>query len=266
MTEVPPDENPPARDPLARASDGRMLMGVCAGLGRFTGMDPVLFRVGFAVLLLGSGIGVILYIAAFLLMREPGGGPGYVEQWTRRIFDAETVMSLLVAVFMLGLIVNLASGASTGDDRGRGPAGRSRCWRPIARGRRARPDHVDPRAADRAGGDDPDRAGAVSSPSPARRSRWGLHDRGDGGNFRETVKESFRSPTGCPSAATRRPSPKTDRDGGPGTPSLRRTSARAPPRKPPGNPPWRPPGRGARRISAAVRSGLRGQAGGLRGR
>ncbi|WP_169807397.1 PspC domain-containing protein [Herbidospora cretacea] len=115
MTEAPPDENPPARDPLARASDGRMLMGVCAGLGRFTGMDPVLFRVGFAVLLLGSGIGVILYIAAFLLMREPGGGPGYVEQWTRRIFDAETVMSLLVGVFMIGLIVNLASG---GIDRG----------------------------------------------------------------------------------------------------------------------------------------------------
>ncbi|WP_198167976.1 PspC domain-containing protein [Herbidospora yilanensis] len=110
MTEAPPEEIP-----LARSSDGRMLMGVCAGMGRFTGMDPVLFRVGFAVLLLGSGIGLFLYIAAFLLMREPGGGPGYVEQWTRRIFDPETVTALLVAVFTLGLIINLASG---GIDRG----------------------------------------------------------------------------------------------------------------------------------------------------
>ncbi|WP_170990781.1 PspC domain-containing protein [Herbidospora galbida] len=110
MTEAPPEEIQ-----LARSSDGRMLVGVCGGMGRFTGMDPVLFRVGFAVLLLGSGIGLFLYIAAFLLMREPGGGPGYVEQWTRRIFDPETVMALLVAVFTLGLIINLASG---GIDRG----------------------------------------------------------------------------------------------------------------------------------------------------
>ncbi|GAA0996953.1 hypothetical protein GCM10009555_093680 [Acrocarpospora macrocephala] len=73
-------------------------------------MDPVLFRVGFAVLVLGSGIGIFLYIAAFLLMREPDGRPGYMEQWTRRIFDAETVLALLTAVFAFGLIINVASG------------------------------------------------------------------------------------------------------------------------------------------------------------
>ncbi|MCG5217263.1 PspC domain-containing protein [Streptosporangium soli] len=95
---------------LARSSEGRILTGVCAGLGRHTGMDPVLFRVGFSVLLLGSGIGGILYIAAFLLMRETDGGPGYLEQWTRRSFDSETVMALLTGVFAAGLIMNVASG------------------------------------------------------------------------------------------------------------------------------------------------------------
>ncbi|GIH27796.1 hypothetical protein Aph01nite_61060 [Acrocarpospora phusangensis] len=95
---------------LQRSNEGRMLTGVCAGLGRFSGMDPVLFRVGFAVLVLGSGIGIFLYIAAFLLMREPDGRPGYLEQWTRRIFDAETVLALLTAVFAFGLIINVASG------------------------------------------------------------------------------------------------------------------------------------------------------------
>lgn len=91
-----------------------MLTGVCAGLGRYTGMDPVIFRVGFAALVVGSGIGIMLYIAAFLLMRNTNGGPGYVEQWSRRVFDTETVMALLAAIFGLGLIINLAAdGIST---------------------------------------------------------------------------------------------------------------------------------------------------------
>ncbi|MGW5261334.1 PspC domain-containing protein [Microbispora sp. NPDC004025] len=116
MTEAP---STPASDPagppesekvLCRSRDGRMITGVCAGLGRFTGMDPVLFRVGFAVLVLASGTGVLLYVAAFLLMRQPDGGPGHLEQWTRRLFDAETVLALLAAVFAFGLIINVASG------------------------------------------------------------------------------------------------------------------------------------------------------------
>lgn len=84
-------------------------MGVCAGLGRHTGIDPVVFRVTFAVLLLGSGVGLFLYLAAFLLMKEPNGGPGIIEQWTRRDFDAEAVMALLTAVLACGLGINLAT-------------------------------------------------------------------------------------------------------------------------------------------------------------
>ncbi|GIH89536.1 PspC domain-containing protein [Planobispora siamensis] len=95
---------------LRRSSEGRILTGVCAGLGRHARVDPVLFRVGFAMLVLASGVGVILYIAAFLLMREPDGAPGHMEQWTRRDFDAETVMALLTGVFAFGLIINLSSG------------------------------------------------------------------------------------------------------------------------------------------------------------
>ncbi|MET7332423.1 PspC domain-containing protein [Nonomuraea sp. NPDC005650] len=109
MTEAPPKE--PAAPPrsLRRSSEGRFLMGVCSGLGRRTGIDPVVFRVGFAALVLGSGIGLFLYLAAFLLMKEPNGRPGIIEQWTRRDFDAETVMALLTAVLAFGLALNLAT-------------------------------------------------------------------------------------------------------------------------------------------------------------
>ncbi|MET9337259.1 PspC domain-containing protein [Nonomuraea sp. NPDC003804] len=109
MTEAPPiDQAAPPRV-LKRSDEGRMLTGVCAGLGRYTGIDPVVFRVGFPMLVLGSGIGLFLYVAAFLLMKESNGRPGYVEQWTRRDFDAETVFALLTGIAGFGLIVNLAT-------------------------------------------------------------------------------------------------------------------------------------------------------------
>ena len=94
---------------LRRSAKGRMLTGVCDGLGRYTGVDPVLVRVGFAVLVLGSGTGLFLYIAAFLLMRRGDGSPGYVEQWTGRQFDAQTVLALLTGVLGFGLVMNLLS-------------------------------------------------------------------------------------------------------------------------------------------------------------
>ncbi|MBB2909550.1 phage shock protein PspC (stress-responsive transcriptional regulator) [Streptosporangium becharense] len=106
----PPTPLPDEGRGLRRSDEGRMLTGVCAGLGRHTGVDPVLFRVGFAVLVLGSGIGIMLYIAAFLLMRETDGGPGHLEQWTRRDFDSESVLALLTGVFALGLVINISSG------------------------------------------------------------------------------------------------------------------------------------------------------------
>ncbi|GAA3414390.1 PspC domain-containing protein [Streptosporangium vulgare] len=100
---------------LKRSNEGRMLTGVCAGLGRYARIDPVVLRVGFAVLVLGSGIGIMLYVAAFLLMRETDGSPGYLEQWIRRDFDSETVLTLLTGLFALGLIVNVSSdGIGTG--------------------------------------------------------------------------------------------------------------------------------------------------------
>ncbi|WP_166427303.1 PspC domain-containing protein [Nonomuraea mesophila] len=109
MTEAPPREPAAPHRVLRRSSEGRFLMGVCAGLGRHTGIDPVVFRVGFAVLMFGSGIGLFLYLSAFLLMKEPNGKPGLIEQWTGRDFDADTVMALMAAVLACGLGLNLAT-------------------------------------------------------------------------------------------------------------------------------------------------------------
>ncbi len=45
-----------------------MLAGVSTGLARYLGVDPVVVRVGFAVLTVMSGAGLLAYVACWILM------------------------------------------------------------------------------------------------------------------------------------------------------------------------------------------------------
>lgn len=63
---IPADEAPPRR--LARADEGRWLAGVCAGLGRYFDVNPLVYRIAFAALALAGGTGLLLYAAAWLVM------------------------------------------------------------------------------------------------------------------------------------------------------------------------------------------------------
>lgn len=58
---------------IARPTDGRVLGGVCLGLARRYGIDPVLVRVGFAVLSLALGIGLTAYLALLLVLPNEKG-------------------------------------------------------------------------------------------------------------------------------------------------------------------------------------------------
>ncbi len=60
---------------LRRSSSDRMLTGVCGGLGRHTGIDPILFRIGFVALVFAAGTGILLYIALAVLMPRDDGQP-----------------------------------------------------------------------------------------------------------------------------------------------------------------------------------------------
>jgi phage shock protein PspC (stress-responsive transcriptional regulator) len=53
---------------LTRVRDGKMIAGVSTGLARYLGVDPVVVRVGFAVLTIMSGAGLLAYIACWVLM------------------------------------------------------------------------------------------------------------------------------------------------------------------------------------------------------
>jgi phage shock protein PspC (stress-responsive transcriptional regulator) len=55
---------------LTRSRDGRWLGGVCAGLGRYFDLNPIVYRIAFAALTLAGGTGILLYAAAWLVIPD----------------------------------------------------------------------------------------------------------------------------------------------------------------------------------------------------
>jgi phage shock protein PspC (stress-responsive transcriptional regulator) len=62
----------PATRRLQRSRSDRMLAGVSGGLARYFEIHPAVFRVGFVVLTLLGGAGVLIYAAAALVMPDEG--------------------------------------------------------------------------------------------------------------------------------------------------------------------------------------------------
>lgn len=57
--------------PFRRSREDRLLLGVCAGLGRRLGVDPTLVRLAWALLTLATaGAGLLFYLVAALLLPE----------------------------------------------------------------------------------------------------------------------------------------------------------------------------------------------------
>ena len=58
---------------LYRVQEGRMICGVCAGVGEYFNVDPTLVRLGFVLFSALGGSGLLVYIVAALLMpMKPG--------------------------------------------------------------------------------------------------------------------------------------------------------------------------------------------------
>ena len=99
--------SPPPRR-LVRPRSDRVLGGVCAGLGRYFNTDPVFFRIAAIILALIGGAGVLLYIAAVLLVpsEESAGAAGSAspaDGRNRGLVIAGVVVLLLIGwPFLLG--------------------------------------------------------------------------------------------------------------------------------------------------------------------
>jgi len=70
----------PART-LRRSTTDRVGAGVAGGLGEYFDVDPILFRVLFAVSAFFGGAGIVAYLAAWALIPTAGTEHAYVDRW-----------------------------------------------------------------------------------------------------------------------------------------------------------------------------------------
>jgi phage shock protein PspC (stress-responsive transcriptional regulator) len=55
---------------LLRSKKDRKLGGVCAGIGQYFAIDPTIVRVGFVLLALPGGLGILPYILLWVVIPE----------------------------------------------------------------------------------------------------------------------------------------------------------------------------------------------------
>jgi phage shock protein PspC (stress-responsive transcriptional regulator) len=69
---------------LLRIRQGRIVAGVCAGLGAYFGVDVNLVRLAFGVLTVFYGLGILLYLIAWLILPEEGEDGSIVESFVSK--------------------------------------------------------------------------------------------------------------------------------------------------------------------------------------
>src|SRR5690242_13429091 len=72
---------------LERSRSDKWLAGVSGGLGRYFDVTPMVFRLGFVVLTLLSGFGILVYVAAVLVIPREGEETSIAEDILKKRRD-----------------------------------------------------------------------------------------------------------------------------------------------------------------------------------
>ena len=91
---------------LRRSRSDRVFAGVCGGVARSLGLDPLFVRVLVAVLALFGGAGIVLYLLGWLLLPEDDGRRSVAERAATRPSPpgARRPIALAVLLVIVGLI------------------------------------------------------------------------------------------------------------------------------------------------------------------
>ena len=89
---------------IRRSTTEKKLAGVCGGVARHWNVDPVLVRVGWVLLALSGGVGIVLYVAAWLLVPADGATSstmddltkGQTRSWPREAWVAIVAIACLI--------------------------------------------------------------------------------------------------------------------------------------------------------------------------
>src|SRR5262245_24505802 len=90
---------------LERSRSDRMLAGVCGGLARTFGIHPAFYRVGFVVLTLIGGAGILIYLAAALVIPDEGKQDSIVAEILRDARDRPWPLVGLGLVATAGVVL-----------------------------------------------------------------------------------------------------------------------------------------------------------------
>jgi phage shock protein PspC (stress-responsive transcriptional regulator) len=109
-----PPPGPPARPQLRRSRTDKILGGVSGGLAEYSGIDALLWRVGFVALALAGGTGIVVYLLLWLLMPAGAWVDGAVPvrqpkppAGPRSPVPGITIAALLIVVGVLTLFSNV---------------------------------------------------------------------------------------------------------------------------------------------------------------
>lgn len=95
---------------IRRSATDVKLTGLCGGVARYWGIDPVLVRVGWALLALSGGIGLVLYLAGWLLIPVEGSEKALAEdlmgesvrRWPKELWITLVVVASLAMFTIFG--------------------------------------------------------------------------------------------------------------------------------------------------------------------
>ena len=95
---------------IRRSATDVKLTGLCGGVAQYWGIDPLLVRVGWALLALSGGIGLVLYLAGWLLIPVEGNEKALaddlfgesVRRWPRELWITLVVVASLVMFAVFG--------------------------------------------------------------------------------------------------------------------------------------------------------------------
>lgn len=92
--------SPPTEQPsLRRSNEDKVVAGVCGGLGRYFNVDPLWFRLGFVVITLAGGAGVLFYLIAWIVTPQQRSG----EALTARTNQDPNTVPIMGGVVLVGI-------------------------------------------------------------------------------------------------------------------------------------------------------------------
>lgn len=94
---------PPGPPPLRRRRDERMLVGVASALARRLMVDPLVVRLAFVILVPVGGVGLLAYLAGWLLIPQEGDAEGEGPPRSRVALAAGVGLAVVALGVLLGL-------------------------------------------------------------------------------------------------------------------------------------------------------------------